>query len=137
MYRSFREGQMQIAPDINASEWRALRLDDPNSADWEKAVNILAARIRDRYLEPVDFLIASEETKPASQRRFGFTVLAIDCLLVETLGSFLEGLEIPMDIRRESSRTFLRTRKQFAIEFTTDDIANRFYNISVWDSAPS
>ena len=48
---------MQIAPGVNASEWHALSLDDPNSADWDKAVGILAARIRDRYLEPVDFLI--------------------------------------------------------------------------------
>lgn len=118
---------MQIAPGVNASEWHALSLDDPNSADWDKAVGILAARIRDRYLEPVDFLIASEETKLPSQRRFGFTVLAIDCLLVETLGAFIEGLEGTDGQSKKVFRTFLRTRKQFAAEFTTDDLANRFY----------
>lgn len=84
---------MQIAPDVDASLWQGLKLDDPNSSDWDKAVGILAASIRERYTEPVDFLIAAEETKPATERRFGFTVLAIDCLLVETLGAFIEGLE--------------------------------------------
>jgi hypothetical protein len=75
----------------------------------------------------VDFLIASEANKPASERRFGFSVLAIDCLLVETLGAFIEGLD---DTNRKSQRvfrTFLRTRKQFAAEFTTDDVADKFY----------
>jgi hypothetical protein len=118
---------MQIAPGVDASVWHGLKLDDRASADWEKAVDILAARIRDRYIEPVDFLIAAEESKPASERRFGFTVLAIDCLLIETLGAFIEGLE---DTDRKSQRvfrTFLRTRKQFAAEFTTDDIADKFY----------
>jgi hypothetical protein len=118
---------MQIAPGVDAPIWRGLKLDDPASADWDKAVDILAARIRDRYIEPVDFLIAAERDKLASERRFGFTVLAIDCLLVETLGAFIEGLE---DTERKSQRvfrTFLRTRKQFAAEFTTDDIADEFY----------
>ena len=52
---------MQIAPGIDASVWHALKLDDPASADWDKAVDILAARIRDRYIGPLDFLIAAEE----------------------------------------------------------------------------
>jgi hypothetical protein len=118
---------MQIAPGVNASVWHELKLDDPNAADWNRAVEILASRIRDRYLDPVDFLIASEEAKVGSQRRFGFTVLALDCLVVETLEAFIEGLEDTDGQSKKVFRTFLRTRKQFAAEFATDDIANRFY----------
>src|ERR1700752_5067282 len=118
---------MQIAPGVDASVWHGLKLNDPASADWDKAVETLAARIRDRYIGPVDFLIAAEESKPASERRFGFTVLAIDCLLVETLGAFIEGLEDTDGESKRIFRTFLRTRKQFAADFTTDDIANKFY----------
>jgi hypothetical protein len=84
---------MQIAPGVDAAVWEGLKLDDPNSGNWVNAVDILAARIHDRYIEPVDFLIASEANKPPSERRFGFTLLAIDCLVVETLGAFIEGLE--------------------------------------------
>jgi hypothetical protein len=118
---------MQIAPGVDASVWQGLRLDDPNSSDWDKAVAILAARIRERYIEPVDFLMAAEETKPATERRFGFTVLAIDCLLVETLGAFIEGREETDGESKRIFRTFLTTRKQFASDFATDDIANQFY----------
>jgi hypothetical protein len=73
-------------------------------------------------MEPVDFLIASEENKPPSERRFGFSVLAIDCLVVETLGAFIEGLEHTEGKSKKTFCTFLRTRKQFAAEFTTDDL---------------
>jgi hypothetical protein len=64
---------MQIAPGVDASEWKALKLDDGASADWAKAVAILDGRIRARYIEPIDWLIAAEEKKPPSERRFGFT----------------------------------------------------------------
>jgi hypothetical protein len=118
---------MQIAPGVDAAVWQGLKLDDPNSADWAKAVDILAARIHDRYIEPVDFLIVSEANKPPSERRFGFTVLAIDSLVVETLGAFIEGLEDTEGKSKKTFCTFLRTRKQFGAEFTTDDLAKKFY----------
>ena len=118
---------MQIAPGVDAAVWQRLKLDDPNSADWVTAIDILAARIHERYIEPVDFLIASEANKPASERRFGFTVLAIDCLLVETLGAFIEGFEDTNGKSKKTFCAFLRTRKQFAAEFTTDDLTKNFY----------
>jgi len=118
---------MQIAPGVDATVWHGLKLDDPASADWDKAVDILAARIRDRYIQPVDFLIAAEENKPPSERRYGFTVLAIDCLLVETLAAFIEGLEDTDGESKRIFRSFLRTRKQFAADFSNDEIANKFY----------
>jgi hypothetical protein len=118
---------MQIAPGVDAAKWQALELDNPDHPDWTVAVDILAARISERYIEPVDFLIASETDKPPSERRFGFTILAIDCLVVETLEAFIEGLEDTDQISKKTFRAFLRTRDQFAAEFTTDDLANAFY----------
>ena len=72
---------MQIAPGVDASAWHGLKLDDPDSGDWDKAVSILARRIQNRYIEPVDFLIASEQSKSPSERRF-FTILALSRLIV-------------------------------------------------------
>ncbi len=118
---------MQIAPGIDAKTWQRLSLNDPQSGDWDAAVDILSARINHRYVAPVDFLIASEATKPPSERRFGFMVLAVDCMLVETLGAFIEGLE---DTEGKSKKTFckfLRTRTLFTAEFSTDEVAERFY----------
>ena len=118
---------MRIAPRYDAEDWIALRLDDPERNDWPTALRIFDGRIRERYIDPIDFLIAEEERKPAVERRFGFAVLAIDCLLVETLGAFIEGLE---DTEGKSQRVFVRfltTRPAFSSYFTKD-LARQFYS---------
>lgn len=117
---------MQIASDFDSAEWNTLKLDDPASHDWETAVTVLERRIRERYIDPVDFLIAAENEKPATKRRFGFTVLAIDCLLVEALGSFLGGLEDTNGRSRDTFCKFLTTQPQFSHEFS-QDLAEQFY----------
>ena len=88
---------------------------------------MLEARIHERFIEPVDYLIASEETRPATERRFGFTILAVDCLLVETLGAFIEGLEDTLGKSEATFRKFLTTRRLFAEDFKTEDLAKQFY----------
>lgn len=117
---------MEIAPRVPAEKWQALELDDPASPDWAAGVQILEARIHERFIDPVDHLIAAEDGKPILEKRFGFTILAVDCLLVETLGAFLEGLT---DTKWKSEATFckfLTTRPLFKQEFTQDR-AERFY----------
>ena len=118
---------MQIAPGLDTTRWQGLRLDDPQSADWDIAVGVLESRIRGRYLDPIDFLIAAEETKPPTERRFGFTILAVDCLVIETLEAFIEGLEDTEGKSRATFCKFLRSRPLFAAEFTTEDLAEQFY----------
>jgi hypothetical protein len=117
---------MQIAPGVQAAEWQALKLDDHASPDWATAVQILEGRIHERYIEPIDHLIAAEETRPPTERRFGFTVLAVDCLLIETLGAFLDGLEDTEGKSKVTFCKFLTTRPLFAGDFT-EDLAERFY----------
>ena len=117
---------MQIAPGVQASEWQALRLDDPSSPDWATAVQIFEGRIHERYIEPIDYLIAAEEPKPYIERRFGFTVLAVDCLLIETLGAFLDGLTDTIGMSSPTFCKFLTSRPLFSVDFT-DDLAKRFY----------
>ncbi len=117
---------MEIAPGFQANDWTGLKLDDSASADWEAAIGVLDRRIRERYLEPTDFLIGAENDKPAIQRRFGFTVLAIDCLLIETLGAFLEGLTDTIGKSKDTFCKFLTTRPQFCHDFSKD-LAEQFY----------
>lgn len=118
---------MEIAPGFQANQWPKLQLDDGASADWEAAVGVLDRRIRERYLEPADFLIAAENGKPALERKFGFAILAIDCLLIETLGAFLEGLTDTIGKSRETFCKFLLTRPQFYQQFSKD-LAEQFYS---------
>src|SRR5258708_1929789 len=118
---------MYIAPGFSDADWQSLKLNDPASPDWNIAIQILQGRIHERFIEPIDFLIASEQGKPPSDRRFGFAILAIDCLLVETLGAFIDGLE---DTEGQSKATFCRfltTRPAFASEFVSQDLARQFY----------
>jgi len=117
---------MQIAPGIDATDWKKLDLDKPD--EWQRAVSIFEQRISGRFTDAIDFLIADDEPRSASDRRWGFAVLALDCLLVETLEAFRQGLT---DTRKKSKRLcveFLTERTAFKQFFPSKDIAERFYN---------
>ena len=118
---------MQIAPGVDSSEWLSLKLDDDDSDDWEKAIEIFELRIKSRYLEPVDLLVSEDQKRKPTERRYGFTILAIDCLLMETLQAFKEGLE---DTNGKSKRTFknyLLNSPNFSKYFRNDKEAGSFY----------
>jgi len=117
---------MQIAPNFEAEKWKALSLDDPTHADWDVAISAFDSRIRERYLAPADFLVTAEKETRATERRFGFAVLAIDCLLVETLGAFLEGLEESTNRSKEIFCQFLTSRPRFKVAFS-QALAEKFY----------
>jgi hypothetical protein len=121
------EYEMQIAPGTSASDWKALNLDDAASPDWAAAIAIFERRIRERYIEPIDHLIAVDLPKSPTERRFGFAILGLDCLLVETLSAFIEGLEDTDGISKKVFRKFVRTRARFMNAFATDGIADQFY----------
>lgn len=99
------EDDFEIAPGYSVADWKGLQLSDPNSSDWAKAIEIFRMRIRLRFIDPVDVLIAYE----AEQTRgiFGFAILAIDCLLIETLQGFREGLSSHDGASKRLVRTFL------------------------------
>ena len=59
------------------------------------------------------------------ERRFGFAVLAIDCLLVETLGAFIEALTDTDRASRQTLCRFLTTRPLLKKAFTTQELATR------------
>jgi len=96
---------MQIAPGINAKRWRQLRLNSPTSPDWCQAVDIGRSRIRGRFLDAIDLLVRADEAKQPHQRRLGFAIMALNCLLVEALQAFREGL---LNTRRKSEKLFVR-----------------------------
>lgn len=117
---------MYIAPGIKSEKWNKLNLDHEDSVDWVTAIDILKQRIESRYIEPADKLIESDNILPASKRRYGFTILAIDCLLIETLQSFIDGRNDSKNKSKKLFKKFLTSRHLFAKHFT-DDLAERFY----------
>lgn len=117
---------MQIAPGVDAADWKCLDLSRPNSPDWERGISILGQRLRGRFTDVVDFLVEDDEKRAAADRRFGFAVLAIDCMVLETLEAFRQGLT---DTRGKSAHlcaSFLSQRPAFK-PFFGGDLAARFY----------
>src|SRR5712664_1272918 len=64
-----------ISPKYRLSHWETLKFD--NEDDWLKAIEIVEDRIRGRFVVWIDRI--------ASEQFSGFAVIALDCLLLETL----------------------------------------------------
>jgi hypothetical protein len=119
---------MYIAPGIHRDEWLKLELDDAASLDWNRAIEIFAARIQSRYLEPVDLLIKADESRSPVERRYGFSIMAIDCLLIETLQSFRDGLTDTKNKSEEMFKKYLTERKGFREHFDGKQAKTFFYD---------
>ena len=119
---------MKIAPNYSSEDWNKLDLQDHNSEDWPIAIAIFKERINARYIEPMDILIKTEETARPTDRKYGFVILAIDLLLMETIQAFREGLA---DTRNQSKDVFIRFLKEspnFSKYFLNDESRERFYH---------
>lgn len=119
---------MYIAPGIHRDEWVKLELDDAASLDWNRAIEIFAARIQSRYLEPVHLLIKADESRSLIERRYGFSIMAIDSLLIETLQSFRDGLTDTKNKSKEMFKKYLTERKGFRDHFDENQAERFFYN---------
>ena len=115
---------MHIAPGVLADEWKNLDFASPDA--WATGIAIFERRIRGRFTDAVDFLISDDKPRPPTERRWGFAVLAIDCLLVETIEAFRQGLTNTKGKSKDLSVKFLTERPAFK-GFFTQDIATRFY----------
>lgn len=117
---------MYIAHRIKSNEYKKLNLDGTNDDDWNKAIEILQSRFNARYLEPVNMLIECDERRKPLDRRYGFSILAICCLLIETLQAFREGLTDTKGKSKEMFINFLTKRKYFMTHFNKNQ-AEEFY----------
>lgn len=73
---------MRISPRYTSTDWKRITFE--KNEDWRLAVDIFKDRIRERFLDPIDRI---EKCQYA-----GFAVLALDCLLIEMLQQFREGV---------------------------------------------
>ena len=107
---------MYISPRYSVSNWKMLNLSTPS--DWQTAVRVLEDRLNARFFDAAEAI---------DQQDFaGFAVLALDCLLIETLQQFKEGVgETP---RRKGEQYFVNflTTAPFSSYFTKAS-ATKFY----------
>jgi len=94
-------------------------IDFSQETGWVKAINIFEDRIRGRFIDVIDTF--------SCRNGAGFAVMALDCLLIETLQQFREGkAETPSGKSGKYFRRFL-TQTSFNEHFN-DDLADLFYD---------
>ncbi|WP_396633421.1 hypothetical protein [Maribacter sp. R86514] len=118
---------MEIAKGIGYKDYLKLNLSDYENDDWMIAIGYLEKRLTDRFIEPADQLIKLESDKNAIDKKYGFAVLALDCLLLETIQSFYEGISNSSGKSKALFIQFLQNRKNFKEYFKTELDAVKFY----------
>jgi hypothetical protein len=73
---------LSISPRYTSLDWQAL--DSNNPKDWSKAADIISDRLDGRFLRFARTCLQDKHS--------GFVVLAIDCLLAETIQQFRDGV---------------------------------------------
>ena len=83
------KGEINISPQYSRDDYHKLKLSTTSSeSDWKCAVNILKDRIQGRYINQIDLL--SDDINAN-----GFTIMALNCLLIEALYQLIILLKLP------------------------------------------
>lgn len=81
-----RFGRRFISPRFIRQDFLLLELDENSDIDiWEQAVKIFEDRLQGRFFDSIKILIEDKNKN-------GFAVMALNCLLIETLQQFIDGV---------------------------------------------
>lgn len=105
---SFIAEPIRISPHYTVNHWRSISF--TTEEEWQKAIDIFEDRIYGRFLKVVEFIEHYEYA--------GFAVLALDCLLIETMQQFLEG----------ESETPPRKSGEYFVRFLTETSFGKFFD---------
>ena len=121
-----------IAPSRDGGKWTVQDWQDipfANEKDWDKAVMIFEDRINFRYMNVI-------RTIDSSSNFSGFSVMALSCMLIETLAQFYEGLDSSNDAKFPNGDSmknadfysqFLTSKSFIFIKSFNDEQAKIFY----------
>lgn len=109
---------LRISPQYSSTDWFALSIQDENH--WQQAVKIVRDRLTGRFLKFADTCLRD----PYS----GFVVLALDCLLAETVEQFRAGIVDGSGKSRKLIKRFL-ARPRFQPYFDEDARTHFFEDI--------
>lgn len=120
-----------LCSGFSSAEWKNLleRIGQDDSA-WEEAIGVFERRMKERFFSCIDALVGADtrpdlKSQPSSSEPHcipGFSIMALCCLLVETLQGFRTGSS---PNTREMFVKFLR-RPAFGAAFDEDKIADCF-----------
>ncbi len=82
--------------------------------EWDTAINIVEDRIKGRWLDAADRLVDEENS--------GFAILALDCIVLESLWGFINGKAVP---KRQEQQVYqdILTSPRFGL---SADLSERF-----------
>jgi hypothetical protein len=75
---------MKLSPRYTEKQWNDAF---DGSEDWDTAINIVADRIKGRWLDAAHKLL--------DEPHAGFAIIAIDCIVLESLWGFMNGKPVP------------------------------------------
>ena len=109
---------LRISPKFTSRDW--LSLSEVNEEDWPKAVEIVRDRLKGRFLRFADNCLEDQYS--------GFVVLALDCLLAETIEQFRSGA---VSGKQKSEKYIVRflSRDRFQPHFDQDARKHFFEDI--------
>ncbi|WP_343101154.1 hypothetical protein [Romboutsia sp. MSSM.1001216sp_RTP31141st1_G3_RTP31141_220114] len=115
-------GKSYISVEFRREDFMELGLTmDSEDDKWDRAINIFDDRIRGRFLNQIENL-----TKYNDLIRDGFSIMALNCLLIETLLQFKNGWDqTPSGRNKIEYKKFLK--EEFPEIFNNDKIAKLFY----------
>ncbi len=117
----------KISPIYKASDWKSLDLKQKESPDWQIAVDIFDDRIQGRFLKQIKAL-ESHQNKLLKEFS-GFAIIAIDCLLIETLQQFYRGTKRTGKNQDEQIfHDFFKRSKDLSSFFDSLDKTKIFYS---------
>lgn len=108
-------GDAYISPEFTVSDWKNLDIGNSANPDWDRAIEIFHDRLDGRFLAPVDAV--RNHKRYAIQEYSGFAIVAIDCLLIETLGQFYHGFDETPKPRDTALNPTHCTHRQFYMRF--------------------
>jgi len=116
----------KISPKYRASSYLALKLEVNSNDNWDEAIKIFNDRIQGRFVAPVDAIV--DHASYAIREFAGFAILAIDCLIIETLNQFYTGTNETTGKHWKAFRDFFKSSAHFKTEFPTSKSCEIFYS---------
>lgn len=114
-----------ISPNYTKSDWDSLNL-IPGSDDWNTAIDIFEDRMNGRFFKQIELLEKNEDREVG--KFAGFSIIALDCLIIETLEQFYNGEKETKGRHKLAFHAFFQRSITLRAIFNNDLKTGVFYN---------
>lgn len=115
---------MKISPKYTSTDYINLQLKETSSkSDWEQAVKIFDDRYTNRFINPIYELAKSKNI--VVWEYSGFAIMALNCLLIETLNQFYYGVNDTDELIKDKSVSHINKIEDAFVDFLTK---SKFFN---------